>query len=181
MLRFFHWACLNNLASRLPLHTLQLDTIFPPSNLASPIADVLREQLSSVNWARAGLGLPLIEEPIGVLEETTAHDVTDYTDWSTFDAQEKVTFPANLTTPASVPPNSVSRLQHRKTLELLIKWDSNVQEHAVINFTTATTTCDTITIHSAASPRKLYDTRTLVTALSHRSTLMTTSTDDDQR
>lgn len=64
----FHWACLNNLASRLPLHTApagyQCPTcqgpVFPPSNLASPIADVLKEQLSSVNWARAGLGLPLV-------------------------------------------------------------------------------------------------------------------------
>ncbi|MEQ2289465.1 Zinc finger protein-like 1, partial [Ameca splendens] len=89
----FHWACLNNLASRLPLHTAPAGyqcpscqgPVFPPSNLASPVADVLKEQLSSVNWARAGLGLPLIEEPVGVLEETTANDVSDYTDWSTFD------------------------------------------------------------------------------------------------
>lgn len=28
-----------------------------------------------------------IEEPIGVLEETTSNDVTDYTDWSTFDGE----------------------------------------------------------------------------------------------
>lgn len=64
----FHWSCLNNLASRLPLHTApagyQCPTcqgpVFPPSNLASPVADVLKEQLSSVNWARAGLGLPLV-------------------------------------------------------------------------------------------------------------------------
>ncbi|KAM3843039.1 zinc finger protein-like 1, partial [Diretmus argenteus] len=63
----FHWSCLNNLAARLPLHTApagyQCPTcqgpVFPPSNLASPVADVLKEQLSSVNWARAGLGLPL--------------------------------------------------------------------------------------------------------------------------
>uniref|UniRef100_A0A3B5QU24 Zinc finger protein-like 1 n=1 Tax=Xiphophorus maculatus TaxID=8083 RepID=A0A3B5QU24_XIPMA len=90
----FHWACLNNLASRLPLHTAPAGyqcpscqgPVFPPSNLASPVADVLREQLSSVNWARAGLGLPL---PIGVLEETTA-DVSDYTDWSTFDGESIV-------------------------------------------------------------------------------------------
>lgn len=34
--------------------------MFPPPNLASPIADQLREQLSSVNWARAGLGMPLV-------------------------------------------------------------------------------------------------------------------------
>lgn len=120
----FHWACLNDLASRLPLHTApagyQCPTcqgaVFPPSNLASPVADVLKEQLSSVNWARAGLGLPLvmscycqdlcnsnkctgiinnvdtwdlwqIEEPVGVLDETTTNSVSDYTDWSTFDGK----------------------------------------------------------------------------------------------
>ncbi|GLH02185.1 Uncharacterized protein GBIM_08222 [Gryllus bimaculatus] len=33
-----------------------------PSNLVSPVADVLREKLAGVNWARAGLGLPLLSE-----------------------------------------------------------------------------------------------------------------------
>lgn len=64
----FHWSCLNTLASRLPLHTAPAGyqcpvcqgPVFPSPNLASPIADQLREQLSSVNWARAGLGLPLV-------------------------------------------------------------------------------------------------------------------------
>lgn len=66
----FHWSCLNELASRQPLYTApagyQCPTcqgpVFPPPNLASPIADMLREQLSSVNWARAGLGLPLVRK-----------------------------------------------------------------------------------------------------------------------
>uniref|UniRef100_A0A3B1IK96 Zinc finger protein-like 1 n=1 Tax=Astyanax mexicanus TaxID=7994 RepID=A0A3B1IK96_ASTMX len=66
----FHWSCLNDLASRLPLYTApagyQCPTcqgpVFPPSNLASPVADVLRGQLSTVNWARAGLGLPLVRD-----------------------------------------------------------------------------------------------------------------------
>lgn len=64
----FHWSCLNELASRQPLYTApagyQCPTcqgpVFPPPNLASPVADTLREQLSSVNWARAGLGLPMV-------------------------------------------------------------------------------------------------------------------------
>lgn len=34
--------------------------LFPPSNLVSPVADVLREKLAGVNWARAGLGLSLV-------------------------------------------------------------------------------------------------------------------------
>ncbi len=66
----FHWSCLNELASRQPLYTApaghQCPTcqgpVFPPPNLASPVADMLREQLSSVNWARAGLGLPLVRK-----------------------------------------------------------------------------------------------------------------------
>ncbi|XP_071757179.1 zinc finger protein-like 1 [Centroberyx gerrardi] len=164
----FHWACLNNLAARLPLHTApagyQCPTcqgpVFPPSNLASPIADVLKEQLSSVNWARAGLGLPLIEEPIGALEETITNDVTDYTDWSTFDAREQSEIypsqsynsnhsPAQT---AAAPPAPEDHAGPRKN------GDPIMQEHSVVNFTAATTR-DTITMHTASSPRKIYDTR----------------------
>lgn len=36
--------------------------LFPPANLISPVADVLKEKLAGVNWARAGLGLPLLSE-----------------------------------------------------------------------------------------------------------------------
>ncbi|XP_043095111.1 zinc finger protein-like 1 isoform X2 [Puntigrus tetrazona] len=88
----FHWSCLNELASRQPLYTApagyQCPTcqgpVFPPSNLASPVADMLREQLSSVNWARAGLGLPLIEDP-PKSEESTTHEDTSYSEWSSFE------------------------------------------------------------------------------------------------
>lgn len=34
--------------------------LFPPPNLISPVADVLKEKLAGVNWARAGLGLSLV-------------------------------------------------------------------------------------------------------------------------
>ncbi|QQP58195.1 Zinc finger protein-like 1, partial [Caligus rogercresseyi] len=37
------------------------DCIFPPDNLVSPVADELRRTLSDVNWARAGLGMKLLE------------------------------------------------------------------------------------------------------------------------
>ncbi|XP_075137528.1 zinc finger protein-like 1 isoform X2 [Leptodactylus fuscus] len=85
----FHWSCLNDLAAQLPPNTAPAGyqcpscqgPIFPPSNLVSPVASTLREKLSTVNWARAGLGLPLIEEPAAV-EEVADHDVTDYRDWS---------------------------------------------------------------------------------------------------
>ena len=38
------------------------DCIFPPEKLVSPVADALRQLLNDVNWARAGLGLPLLED-----------------------------------------------------------------------------------------------------------------------
>ncbi|XP_075426006.1 zinc finger protein-like 1 isoform X2 [Ascaphus truei] len=86
----FHWSCLNDLASQLPPNTAPAGyrcpscqgPIFPPTNLVSPVASTLQSKLSTVNWARAGLGLPLIEEAEPI-EETEAHDVTDYRDWST--------------------------------------------------------------------------------------------------
>ncbi|CAL1547464.1 unnamed protein product [Lymnaea stagnalis] len=66
----FHWGCLNQFAQRLPAQTAPAGytcptcsaCIFPQSNLVSPVADAVRILLQQVNWARAGLGLPLIEE-----------------------------------------------------------------------------------------------------------------------
>uniref|UniRef100_A0ABM5F3C1 Zinc finger protein-like 1 n=1 Tax=Pogona vitticeps TaxID=103695 RepID=A0ABM5F3C1_9SAUR len=79
------------MASQLPKNTAPAGyqcpscqgPIFPPANLVSPVASVLREKLSTVNWARAGLGLPLIDE-IEAVQETDSLDATDYTDWSSF-------------------------------------------------------------------------------------------------
>uniref|UniRef100_A0A0B6ZJZ7 RING-type domain-containing protein n=1 Tax=Arion vulgaris TaxID=1028688 RepID=A0A0B6ZJZ7_9EUPU len=66
----FHWTCLDQFARQHPAQTapagytcpLCSTCIFPQANLASPVADALRALLVQVNWARAGLGLPLIEE-----------------------------------------------------------------------------------------------------------------------
>jgi len=66
----FHWACLDHNSRQLPPTTAPAGyrcpscriSLFPPSNLVSPVADVLREKLAGVNWARAGLGLPLLSE-----------------------------------------------------------------------------------------------------------------------
>lgn len=160
----FHWACLNELAARLPLHTAPAGyqcpscqgPVFPPPNLASPIADMLREQLSSVNWARAGLGLPLIEEP--PLADVS-HDVTDYNDWSTFESPEQSeVYPSHSYTAApSQAPVCAAHPEHEdRGAPHTTTMSSTTPEHGVVNFTTAAT-CDTM--HTASSPRKVYDTR----------------------
>ncbi|KDR22688.1 zinc finger protein-like 1 [Zootermopsis nevadensis] len=66
----YHWACLDQFARQLPPTTAPAgylcpsckQGLFPANNLVSPVADVLREKLAGVNWARAGLGLPLLSE-----------------------------------------------------------------------------------------------------------------------
>ncbi|ETE62376.1 Zinc finger protein-like 1 [Ophiophagus hannah] len=63
----FHWSCLNEMANQLPQNTAPAGyqcpscqgPVFPPTNLVSPVASALRDKLSTVNWARAGLRLPL--------------------------------------------------------------------------------------------------------------------------
>lgn len=64
----FHWKCLNAKQQSLPANTAPgghtcptcSDPIFPPVNLVSPVADVLRTRLGQVNWARNVLELPLV-------------------------------------------------------------------------------------------------------------------------
>jgi len=66
----YHWVCLDQHCRSLPPSTapagytcpICTDAIFPSDNLVSPVADKLRQILQDVNWARAGLGLPLLEE-----------------------------------------------------------------------------------------------------------------------
>ncbi|XP_015585581.1 zinc finger protein-like 1 [Cephus cinctus] len=66
----YHWACIDTYCRNLPAITAPAGYtcptcqagIFPKANLVSPVADVLREKLAGVNWARAGLGLPLLSE-----------------------------------------------------------------------------------------------------------------------
>ncbi|XP_074644056.1 zinc finger protein-like 1 isoform X2 [Tubulanus polymorphus] len=64
----FHWDCINNYAKKLPKNTAPAgyqcpvckSGLFPSVNQVSPVAESLRTLLSQVNWARAGLGLPLL-------------------------------------------------------------------------------------------------------------------------
>ncbi|XP_051975401.1 zinc finger protein-like 1 [Xyrauchen texanus] len=157
----FHWSCLNELASRQPLYMApagyQCPTcqgpVFPPPNLASPIADMLREQLSSVNWARAGLGLPLIEDPPEREETSSTQDVTCYSDWKTFETPA-VDMAISDPSSTSLPPHQdMEHIHHVHN-----NGELSVQNHSVINMSTTSTT-DTITINKATSPRKVYDTR----------------------
>ncbi len=64
----FHWSCLDKYASQLPANTAPAgyqcpkckECLFPPSNLVSPVVEVLKEKLQTVNWARVGLGQSLV-------------------------------------------------------------------------------------------------------------------------
>jgi len=66
----YHWVCLDKHCRSQPASTAPAGytcpicshAIFPPDNLVSPVADKLRKVLQDVNWARAGLGLPLLED-----------------------------------------------------------------------------------------------------------------------
>lgn len=71
----FHWECFNQFQQSLPANTAPSgrrcpvcsDSIFPPSNLVSPVCEALRTKLSQVNWGRNELGLPLVSQVRGVL------------------------------------------------------------------------------------------------------------------
>ncbi|XP_003798682.1 zinc finger protein-like 1 [Otolemur garnettii] len=88
----FHWGCINERAAQLPQNTAPAGyqcpscsgPIFPPTNLDGPVASALREKLATVNWARAGLGLPLIDEVVS--PEAEPLDTSDFSDWSSFNA-----------------------------------------------------------------------------------------------
>lgn len=64
----FHWECLDGWASAHPANTAPAgfrcptcrEAVFPAPNQTSPMIDKLRSQLQRANWARAGLGLPLV-------------------------------------------------------------------------------------------------------------------------
>nr|BAN21232.1 zinc finger protein-like 1 homolog [Riptortus pedestris] len=69
----FHWDCLDEYVRDFPDTTAPAgykcpscsESILPKQNLVSPVADALREKLSTVNWGRIGLGLPLSSEDSG--------------------------------------------------------------------------------------------------------------------
>ncbi|XP_040184514.1 zinc finger protein-like 1 [Rana temporaria] len=155
----FHWSCLNDLASQLPTNTAPAGyqcpscqgPIFPPNNLVSPVASTLRDKLSLVNWARAGLGLPMIEEAEPV-DEISQHDVTDYRDWSVVNSSSdhlsespemaQQTGYLYSSGPTPMPQHGLS--------------GSTSKDHPVI---IGDTGGESVAMNAASTPRKIYDTR----------------------
>ncbi|OXA61146.1 zinc finger protein-like 1 homolog [Folsomia candida] len=69
-LHIVHWNCLDGWARQMSPKTAPAGyscpicrkmCIFPAHNQISPIADELKKRMSQVNWARAGLGLSLLD------------------------------------------------------------------------------------------------------------------------
>ncbi|CAH2325271.1 Zinc finger -like 1 [Pelobates cultripes] len=155
----FHWSCLNDLASQLPQNTAPAGyqcpscqgPIFPPANLVSPVASTLRDKLSTVNWARTGLGLPLIEE-VETVDEVAAHDVTDYRDWSVVNSSsDHMPEAVERSSQSGYLYNSApaAATQHGNT-------GGTSQDHTVMIGNTGD---DNVGMSAASIPRKVYDTR----------------------
>ncbi|XP_067831816.1 zinc finger protein-like 1 [Heptranchias perlo] len=163
----FHWSCLNEMAAQLPKNTAPAGyqcpsckgAIFPPANMVSPVASVLKDKLSTVNWARAGLGLPLIEET-EPSQDQDSHDATDYTDWSSFTVHNSDDSIAQ--TQAYASSSGFAPLQdYGKDLN-----NGRVKEgHSVVNMVQSNESISLSTGNAlASSPRKVYDTITRDTA-----------------
>ncbi|XP_006901518.1 PREDICTED: zinc finger protein-like 1 [Elephantulus edwardii] len=128
----FHWACLNERAAQLPQNTAPAGyqcpncngPIIPPANIAGPVASALREKLTTVNWARAGLGLPLIDEVES--PEPEPLNTSDFSDWSSFNTSgtpgQEETASASAVTPlhslAPQPPASSDRPEQHTVIHM---------------------------------------------------------------
>ncbi|XP_058876731.1 zinc finger protein-like 1 [Acipenser ruthenus] len=132
----------------------------PTPNLVGPVAAALREKLASVNWARAGLGLPLIEEPEPAPEQES-HDVTDYTDWSTFNTS--TSHPTEAPSQSSHSSHSYSSnpvpCQSQAGFGAGLNNGGVKEGHVHPSMSCNTAMGDSVTLHTASSPRKVYDTR----------------------
>ncbi|KAM9301589.1 zinc finger protein-like 1 [Gastrophryne carolinensis] len=155
----FHWSCLNDLASQLPPNTAPAGyqcpscqgPIFPPSNLVSPVASNLRDKLSTVNWARAGLGLPLIEEAEPV-DEVSENDITDYRDWSVINSSSD-----HLSESPEIPQHTGYMYSSMATTASQHGLSAGTsKDHAVM---IGDPGAESVAINSASTPRKVYDTR----------------------
>lgn len=81
----FHWSCLDNYAKALPANTAPAgyqcpkckECIFPPSKIVSPVVEILKQKLESVEWSRVGLGQSLFknDETINMNDDTDLEQI----------------------------------------------------------------------------------------------------------
>jgi len=79
----FHWKCFDKYAQSMPPNTAPAGYtcpicnagIFPAPNVASPVAVELKAYFEQVNWARTGLGLPMIDASPEPTEEIVKVEV----------------------------------------------------------------------------------------------------------
>uniref|UniRef100_A0A6B2F968 Zinc finger protein-like 1 n=1 Tax=Bothriechis nigroviridis TaxID=88079 RepID=A0A6B2F968_BOTNI len=159
----FHWSCLNEMAHQLPQNTAPAGyqcpscqgPVFPPTNLVSPVASALRERLSTVNWARAGLRLPLIDET-EVTQEMDTHSASECSDWSSFtglNSEEAASQNSASAFAYSASGSFESPQQQQQNLK-----NGNVtDQHTIVSMGDGGR--DLLTINAASSSRKIYDTR----------------------
>lgn len=154
----FHWFCVNKYAQQMPSNTAPAGYtcpcckagIFPAQNVVSPVAEALRQNLSKVNWARAGLGLPLIKEteaPIEpppqfvenkqVIQETPVNK--EYTQTTTV-------------SPVKPSPN------HTRPSAHVSPTINTVTQHSVISVDSGTTVRGSDKAYGVVDPRKMFDT-----------------------
>lgn len=171
----FHFVCLNQYAQKLPANTAPAGYtcptcnagIFPPSNMASPVVDMLRDTLSKVNWARAGLGLPLIEEPVTPLApppvqatpssaQETNHVPVSATPQKTEPTVHSPTLKNLSTLGASPAPNTTRPSAQVSPYNSSLTTGAS-QVHSVINVDAGTSARGQEKPYNMADPRKLFD------------------------
>ncbi|XP_033736026.1 zinc finger protein-like 1 [Pecten maximus] len=163
----FHWHCLNRYANQMPPNTAPAgytcpncnNGIFPAQNVASPVAEELRQMLSQVNWARAGLGLPLIDEPEPPPSPAPPMEVA-------MEAQQQMvqqTLPMAQSTPLKnelAPASSPTPLRVSPSPSNHTRPSAHVtpqMQHSVISVDTGTTVRGQEKTYGVADPRKLFD------------------------
>lgn len=107
------------------------------------MASALREKLATVNWARAGLGLPLIDEVAS--PEPEPLNTSEFSDWSSFNASSSPT--QEETASASAAPAFYSPVPRPPASP------SRPEQHTVIHMGSSEP------LTHASAPRKVYDTR----------------------
>ncbi|KAK3608597.1 hypothetical protein CHS0354_042590 [Potamilus streckersoni] len=178
----FHWTCLNKHAQTLPQNTapagytcpLCSAAIFPPINMVSPVVEGLKDMLSKVNWARAGLGMPLIEEAelcqqngeeekesLSFYNNNNAtSQIVQQSSETPLRTEAMLTSPtlANLSTLGTSPSPNASRLSAQVNPYTSTPVKSSQSSHSIINVDTGTTVRALEKAQSSMpDPRKLFD------------------------